>query len=213
MSSKRKPTKLRGPSRPIDPRNAPGYRPAKSGPDTFGLALLGVSGAFVVLVILFVVLQNNSGTSASNVASTGQDTSSGNTTPQDLEPGAAATATIVSFLSIVADVPRLSIQEVRALHEANNVTVIDVMGPESFAASHVAGAKNIPQADVVKRAAEIPKTGNVVLYCECPNDEESLGSTKSLMRSLGYTNLKVMQGPRALTLWKQAGYPVEGSGS
>jgi rhodanese-related sulfurtransferase len=209
MSSKRKPTKLRGPSRPIDPRNAPGYKPVKSGPDTFGMVLLGVSAAFVVLVILFVVLQNNSGTTA-NTATTGQDTS-GNTAPQNLDPGAAATATIVAFLGVVADVPRLSIQEVRALQEANNVTIIDVMTPEHFAGSHVAGAINIPQADIITRAAEIPKTGNVAIYCECPNDEESLGSTKSLMRGLGYTNLKVMQGPRALTLWKQAGYPVEGS--
>ncbi|HEY0071346.1 MAG TPA: rhodanese-like domain-containing protein [Chloroflexia bacterium] len=212
MSSKRKPTKLRGPSRPVDPRNAPGYRPSKSGPDTFGIVLIGVSAAFVVLVILFVVLQNNGGTTTTNVATTGQDTSA-TTPPQNLDPSAAATATIVSFLNIVADVPRLSIQEVRALHEAGDVTIIDVMAPDRYAASHVAGAKNIPQADIVARAAEIPKTGNVVLYCECPNDEESLGSTKSLMRGLGYTNLKVMHGPFALTLWKQAGYPVEGSGS
>ncbi len=211
MSSKRKPTKFRGPSRPIDPRSAPGYRPVKSGPDTFGMLLLGVSAAIVVLVILFVVLQNNSGRSA-GVTDAGQ-AGAGNTPVQELGPGAAATATIVSFLNIVADVPRLSIQEVRALHEANNVTIIDVMPPEHYARSHVAGAKNIPQADVVTRAAEIPKTGNVVIYCECPNDEESLGSVKSLMRGLGYTNLKVMQGPLALTLWKQAGYPTEGSGT
>lgn len=211
MSSKRKPTKLRGPSRPIDPRNAPGYRPVKSRPDTFGMALLGISAAVVVLVMLFVVLQNNSATTA-GVAGTGQDTAA-NTPPQNLDPGAAATATIVSFLDIVADVPRLSIQEVRALQEANNVTIIDVMTPDRFARSHVAGAINIPQADVINRAAEIPKTGNVVIYCECPNDEESLGSTKSLMRGLGYTNVKVMQGPFALTLWKQAGYPLEGSGT
>ncbi|MDQ3930642.1 MAG: rhodanese-like domain-containing protein [Chloroflexota bacterium] len=212
MSSKRKPTKLRGPSRPIDPRNAPGYKPVRSGPDTFGIVMLGVSAAFVVLVILFVVLQNNSSTST-NTASTGQDTSA-NTAPQNLDdPGAQATATIVAFLNIVADVPRLSIQEVKALQDANNVTIIDVMTPDHYANSHVKGAINIPQADIVNRAAEIPKTGNVVIYCECPNDEESLGSTKSLMRGLGYTNLKVMQGPRALTLWKQAGYPTEGSGS
>ncbi len=175
------------------------------------MVLLGISAAFVVLVILFVVLQNNSGTTT-GVADTGQQTSA-STAPQNLDPSAAATATIVSFLNIVADVPRLSIQEVRALQEANNVTIIDVMTPDRYARSHVAGAKNIPQADIIDRAAEIPKTGNVVIYCECPNDEESLGSTKSLMRGLGYTNLKVMQGPFALTLWKQAGYPVEGSGT
>jgi rhodanese-related sulfurtransferase len=185
----------------------------KSGPDTFGMVLLGVSATFVVLVILFVVLMNNNGTpTATNVAGSGQDTN-GNTAPQNLDPSAAATGTVVALLNIVADVPRTSIQDVRALHQANNVTIIDVMPPEHYARSHVAGAKNIPQADVLKRAAEIPKTGNVILYCECPNDEESLYSTYSLIQALGYTNLKVMQGPLALTLWKQAGYPVEGSGT
>ncbi|MEA2573411.1 MAG: hypothetical protein QOH93_709 [Chloroflexia bacterium] len=212
MSSKRKPTKLRGPSRPIDPRNAPGYKPVKTGPDTFGIVLLGVSAAFVVLVILFVVLQNRNGSTSTGTTGTSQDPSA-NTSQQNSDPSADATATIVTFLGIVADVPRLSVQEVRALHEANNVTIIDVMTPDHYTKSHVAGAINIPQADIISRASEIPKTGNVVLYCECPNDEESLGSTKSLMRALGYTNLKVMQGPRALTLWKDAGYPVEGSGS
>ncbi|HEX8217685.1 MAG TPA: rhodanese-like domain-containing protein [Chloroflexia bacterium] len=211
MSSKRKPTKLRGPSRPIDPRNAPGYKPVKSGPDTFGMVLLGVSAAFVVLVILFVVLQNNN-SSATNVAGGVQDTS-GNTAPQNLDANAAATATVVALLNIVADVPRTSIEEVRKLHEANNVTIIDVMAPDHYARSHVAGAKNIPQAQVLSRVAEIPKTGNVILYCECPNDEESLYSAYTLIQSQGYTNVKVMQGPRALTLWQQAGYPVEGSGS
>ena len=210
MSSKRKPTKLRGPSRPIDPRTAPGYKPVKSGPDTFGMVLLGVSAAFVVLVILFVVLQNNNG-AATNVAD-GQD-ATGNTAPQNLDASAAATATVVALLNIVADVPRTSIQEVRKLQEANDVTIIDVMAADHFAGSHVAGAKNIPQPQVLSRAAEIPKTGNVIFYCECPNDEESLYSAYSLIQGQGYTNVRVMQGPRALTLWKQAGYPVEGSGS
>ncbi len=211
MSSKRKPTKLRGPSRPIDPRNAPGYKPARTGPDTFGMALLGISAAFVVLVLLFLVLNNNGGTTG-NTATTGQDTSA-NTAPQNLDPAAASTATVVALLNLVADVPRLSLEEVRKLHEAGDVTIIDVMRPEQYAKSHVAGARNIPQAQVIERTAEIPKTGNVVFYCECPNDEESLYSAYSLIRGFGYTNVKVMQGPYALTLWKQAGYPVEGSGS
>lgn len=211
MSSKRKPTKLRGPSRPIDPRNAPGYRPVKSGPDSFGMVLLGVSAAFVVLVILFVVLQNNNG-ATTNVAGTGQDTS-GNTASQNLDANAAATATVVTLLNIVSGVPRTSIHEVRKLQEANDVTIIDVMPPNVFASSHVAGAKNIPQGQVLSRSAEIPKTGNVILYCQCPNDEESLYSAYTLIQSQGYTNVRVMQGPLALTLWKQAGYPVEGSGS
>jgi rhodanese-related sulfurtransferase len=176
------------------------------------MVLLGVSAAFVVLVILFVVLQQNNAGTATNGASTGQDTSA-NTAPQNLDPGAAATATVVTLLNIVADVPRTSIQEVRKLHEANNVTIIDVMAADHYAVSHIAGAKNIPQPQVLTRAAEIPKTGNVILYCECPNDEESLYSAYLLIQSQGYTNVKVMQGPRALTLWKQAGYPVEGSGT
>jgi rhodanese-related sulfurtransferase len=174
------------------------------------MVLLGVSAAFVVLVILFVVLQNNG--TATNVAGTGQDTS-GNTAPQNLDANAAATATVVTLLNIVSGVPRTSIHEVRKLQEANDVTIIDVMPPNVFAASHVAGAKNIPQAQVLSRAAEIPKTGNVILYCQCPNDEESLYSAYTLIQSQGYTNVRVMQGPLALTLWKQAGYPVEGSGS
>lgn len=209
-SGKKQPTKLRGPSRPVDPRYVPGARRVKSGPDSFGLILLGVSAAFVVLVILFVVLQNRGATTA-DVTNPVQDTGAGRT--QSLDPAAQATGTVAAFLTVVADVPRIPAQEVRQLQEANDVTIFDVMSAVQYANSHVAGAKNIPLSEIMTRAAEIPKSGNVVIYCECPNDEEGLSAAKSLTRSLGYTNVRVMQGPRALTLWKSLGYPVEGSGS
>lgn len=210
-SGKNQPAKFRGPSRPIDPRYAPGTRQVKKGPDSFGLILLGVSAAFVVLVILFVVL-NRSDTTTSSVAGPAQDTGAGSST-QNLDPAAQATGTVVAFLTVVADVPRITAQEVRQLQEANDVTLFDVMEPQHYAASHVAGARNIPLGEIMTRAAEIPKSGNVVIYCECPNDEESLSAAKSLTRSFGYTNVRVMSGPKALTLWKSLGYPVEGSGS
>jgi len=74
--------------------------------------------------------------------------------------------------------------------------------------SHIKGSVSIPQATVRDRLAEIPNTGNVVVYCDCPHDEESAGVAYSL-RSTGRSNVKVLEGPHALALWSGAGYPVE----
>ena len=49
--SSRKVKKYRGPSRPIDPRYAPG-QPKRQGRDTFGIALIGISTAFIIILLL-----------------------------------------------------------------------------------------------------------------------------------------------------------------
>lgn len=211
--SKKKPTaSFRGPSRPIDPRHAPGAPAANKRRDPFGMILIGVSAAFVLVVALLLALQNKSVTTSTTTAGTsaGVPTAGSNAdvTTVSLNTVATATAAEVDFLTKVADIPRVSVQDTKALFDASNVKIIDVRVAKDYDIEHIKGAINIPQNDAVKRIAEIPKSGNVVVYCDCPNDEESAGTAKSLQTG-GYNNVKVLRGPRALTLWKEAGYPTE----
>jgi len=46
-----------------------------------------------------------------------------------------------------------------------DVLVVDVRTPDQFAAGHIAGAINVPEADVEKRLADLPKGKRIVLYC------------------------------------------------
>lgn len=209
MSSKsKKSTSRSGPSRPVDPRRAPGAAPRK-GPDMFGMALIGVSAAFVLLIVALLALNGNRGATTTTGAANNAGAGAG-ATPQNSAGGdavASATAAEVVFLTQVADVPRISVQDTKALLDAHNVTIIDVRVPQNYTQEHIAGAINLPNNEYQQRLSEIPKTGNVVLYCECPNDEESAGVAKGLMNG-GYTNVKILEGPAALSKWKNAGFPV-----
>jgi|SRR5687768_12003570 len=150
MSKKRnQPTKLRGPSRPIDPRHPPG-RPARRGPDNFGLGLIAVSMLAAIAVILFLASQR------------GQTT----TTTTTLDPSAAATATSVAFNAQATTLAKISPQEAKALLDANNAKFIDVRVNTEYAKQHIKGAVNIPYTEAQQRVAEFPREGNVILYCQ-----------------------------------------------
>jgi rhodanese-related sulfurtransferase len=208
MSSKRRKnpprgTYSRGPSRPVDPRRAPGYygAPRRRGLDPFAMALIVVSG-FVVIVLLAIIALNTSNSSNTGTAAAVQ--SNGSTVTPNW------TMTTVAFSTVTAPdvLPRISIQDTKALYDAGNVKIIDVRLKNLYDAGHIKGAVNVPEAEVSAHVKDLPKTGNLVLYCDCPHDEESAGTAYSLKVG-GYTNMKILQGPTAYTLWKNAGYPIE----
>jgi rhodanese-related sulfurtransferase len=48
--------------------------------------------------------------------------------------------------------------------------LVDVLSPESFAASHIPGAINLPVVDIPRRAADLlpDKRAAIVVYCGGP---------------------------------------------
>ena len=69
-----------------------------------------------------------------------------------------------------ARVPEISRDELRrALHE-NRITLVDVLSPESFAATHIPGSINLPVADVARRAPLLlpDRRARIVTYCGGP---------------------------------------------
>lgn len=53
---------------------------------------------------------------------------------------------------------------------AKQVTLVDVLSPESFATAHLPGAINIPVADIGRRAREVlpDHRAAIVAYCGGP---------------------------------------------
>ncbi len=147
-------TKVRGPSRPIDPRYAPGGPPRRR-LDAFGISLLVVSGLALVVLVVILVSQNKGGQPSPS-------TSNGPTALPDMTQTAIAFATMTS----PSVLPRITITDAKALYDANNVKIIDVRDAQFYNQGHITGAVNIPQPDVQSRLSEIPKTGNVILYCQ-----------------------------------------------
>ncbi len=149
MSKRKSSQKLRGPSRPVDPRYVPG-RPARRGPDNFGLGLIAVSLAAAIVIILFIATQRGPST----------------VTPITTDPVASITQTSIAFNSLATTLPHATPQEAIALLNANNAKFIDVRVNTEYVKQHVKGAVNIPYTDAQQRIGEIPKEGNVILYCQ-----------------------------------------------
>jgi 3-mercaptopyruvate sulfurtransferase SseA len=65
-----------------------------------------------------------------------------------------------------ADVRRITLDEFKKLHAANQVIVVDVRGPDSFRQGHIPGSLLIPLETVENRAGELKGvTKTVVTYC------------------------------------------------
>jgi hypothetical protein len=164
MSTRKPQKKHRGPSRPIDPRNAPGRSRAK-GPDTFGIALIGISGLVVVALLIFLAVQNNQGSTQASGNSVPVPTTASN--PQSSTSVTPNwTATEIAFATVTSGLPRVTAQQAKALFDGNNAKFIDVRPKTDYDQGHIKGAINIPFDQAATRATEFPKTGNVVLYCQ-----------------------------------------------
>ena len=84
--------------------------------------------------------------------------------------------------------------------------VVDVCETEEFAAGHVAGARNIPLAQLQQRLPEVVKNKAlpVILVCQSgARARRALGVAKSL----GYDRAAVLAG--GLGAWKEANLPLE----
>ena len=58
---------------------------------------------------------------------------------------------------------------IRALRR-HRIVLVDVLGPESFAAMHIPGAINLPVSEITRRAPELlpDRRADIVVYCGGP---------------------------------------------
>ena len=66
----------------------------------------------------------------------------------------------------VADVPRMRVQELKALLDAGEEVIIaDSRSLSSYETLHIAGAISMPFLEVDKRHKELPRDSKIVFYC------------------------------------------------
>lgn len=84
--------------------------------------------------------------------------------------------------------------------------LLDVRGPEAFAAGHVPGAVNLPHARIVERNLEPwPRTTLFVVYCNGPHCNGADRAALRLAR-LGRPVKKMIGG---VTGWRDEGFALE----
>jgi rhodanese-related sulfurtransferase len=71
----------------------------------------------------------------------------------------------------IRNVPRISIDELKALMEQKAVLIVDVRDHESFAKGRIPGAVNIDYTQILKEAGRFAgEKRTIVTYCACANE-------------------------------------------
>ena len=118
---------------------------------------------FVVLLIALGVGGYVIGTQMGDEPATTTEVATGAT----VDPAAAQLMFGATAPAPPADTaPRLDMASFKAAFDQNtDMLIVDVRTPDGFAAGHIPGAVNIPEAEAVTRMAEMPKDKRIVLYC------------------------------------------------
>jgi rhodanese-related sulfurtransferase len=85
------------------------------------------------------------------------------------------------------------------------IVFVDLRPAKEYRQKRLPGARSIPLAEVANRFNEIPKSGRVILYCDCkPYD---VADRAVFLEYRGYRNIFIM--PEGYSGWVKRGYPVE----
>jgi len=107
-----------------------------------------------------------------------------------------------AMLTSSAPVPEIEIEELA--RRAQDTVVLDVREPEEFAAGHVPGAINLPQANLATRLDEVPRDRPVWLICQ--GGYRSLRAARFLAQ-VGFADVASVRGGTAA--WQADGRPIE----
>ena len=102
--------------------------------------------------------------------------------------------------------PWVTTLQATQLMNRNDALVVDLRPAAEYAGGHILGARNIPLAELERRAAELDKhkAKPVILHC---GDGNRAGGGVGLLRKSGFANVVNLSGGYAA--WLQAGLPVE----
>lgn len=96
--------------------------------------------------------------------------------------------------------------EATQLINREDAVVLDVRNAEEFGRGHILGARNVPLAELEKRADDLAKFKARPVIVACESGNRSLGAAATLRR-LGFERVYNLAGGYAA--WQQAGLPIE----
>ncbi len=105
------------------------------------------------------------------------------------------------------NVPRISIDEVKALMAKKQVILVDVRDPQSFAEGHMPGALNVPFDHIPNHVDAWKKDARLLItYCACTNETTAARAVVD-MNAFGITNAKALLG--GWNEWVKRGEKIE----
>jgi rhodanese-related sulfurtransferase len=105
------------------------------------------------------------------------------------------------------DVVTITAEQVKVFLDAREkIVLVDLRPVKDFQKMRLPGARSVPMKELDKRFHEIPKSGRVVLYCDCTQNEV-IEQAYQLLKDYGYRNTAVMAD--TFQEWQKRKYPVE----
>ncbi len=77
------------------------------------------------------------------------------------------------------------------LDAREKIILVDLRPVKDFQKTRLPGARSLPMKELDKRFHEIPKSGRVVLYCDC-SQNQIIEQAYQLLKDYGYRNTAVM---------------------
>ena len=107
----------------------------------------------------------------------------------------------------IRNVPRITIDELKALMEKSAVLVLDVRDAESFAKGRIPGAVNVDYTQILKQADKFAgEKRTIVAYCACANEMTAARAAVDLA-ARGIPGAKALKG--GWEEWLQRGEKIE----
>jgi rhodanese-related sulfurtransferase len=101
----------------------------------------------------------------------------------------------------------VSTAEAVRLVNREKAVLIDVSEPAEYAASHVAGARNVPLG-TLETSKSLPTNKTLPIVLVCPTGARAARAA-GILRKMGYQHAQVLGG--GLATWREANLPVEKS--
>jgi rhodanese-related sulfurtransferase len=96
------------------------------------------------------------------------------------------------------------------LDNKETLVIIDLRTTKEFKEKRVPSARSIPIKEIEKNLTQIPRSGRVILYCDCPQNVLIQDAYQVLKDDHGYRNIAIM--PDGFKGWMKRNFPLE-SGS
>ena len=102
---------------------------------------------------------------------------------------------------------RITVEDLHALIKSGAApAIVDVRTSRSFAAQHIPGALRMTLEEIDDRLAALPREGEIVLYCTCPNEASAARVARALI-DRGFSRVRPLEG--GFDSWRAAGLAVE----
>lgn len=102
--------------------------------------------------------------------------------------------------------PAINTLQATQLMNRENALVLDVREPAAYAAGHILGAKNLPLAEIAKRADDFAKYKSKTVIVSCDTGNVSARAVAQL-KARGFENVFNLAG--GFRAWLTGGLPVE----